>query len=142
MRKVFFTYIETDPHENERLCSELTAHEKTTRHTPLFRKGPNIGLIGIKTLHRYTHAFVSELLKLLHDADLADEKTGSLCSKVATACDICAQIGKPIPKKMVSLTNLNEAFNESLQADFLVTYIQGVKYFFLNIICAGTNCGE
>lgn len=79
------------------------------------------------------------MMSLLNDAGISSSKTKDLHEKVSRACDICAQTGRPVPKKKISLTHVNQAFNESLQADFLVVYLGDRKYFVLNIICMGTK---
>lgn len=141
-QKTFFTYLQHDDHGNARLRLELVPHKRTTRKLLLAIKGRNVELNAIKKLHRFTHASASEMNQLLEDANVSDHATMELCRKVFKACDVCAQTGRPSAKKKISISHVNEAFNQSIEADFLVAYIKGEKYIILNIICMGTNYGE
>lgn len=82
------------------------------------------------------------MFRLLSDARLTRHDTKFLCQKVFDACDICAQSGVPLPKKKISVTHVNEAFNQSVQTDFLVVYVGKVKQYVLNIVCMGTGYEE
>lgn len=142
MVKTFYTYLKHDKYGNERLRLILIPHCPTTAHSLLCRVGQNIGLNGIKNSHRFTHASAREMFNLLKDAKMTTASTQHYCQKVSSACDICAQSGRPYPKKKISITHVNEAFNQSLQVDFLVVYVNGKKYFVLNIIFVGASHGE
>lgn len=75
------------------------------------------------------------MYKILYDAALTKEDTNELCSKVANECDLCERNGHPIPKKKISFSHMNKAFNASIQAGFLVAFIRNTKYIIRNIIC-------
>lgn len=62
--------------------------------------------------------------------------------KVANSFDICAQSGPPLSRKKVFMTHVNEAFNKTLQIEFLKVFIRNIRYLVLKIICAVTNSGE
>lgn len=128
--KTFYTYLKHDNGGYERLYLELVSHCKTTTHSLLARTGRNIELNGIKKIHRFTHASAKEMFNLLKDAKMTTALTQNYCKKISSACDICAQSGRPHPRKKISITHVNEAFNQSLQVDFLVVYLNEKNILF------------
>lgn len=78
----------------------------------------------------------------LSDASMLSKMMEEACDKVYGACDICAPRGRSHQSNNISLSNVNEAFNEEIQADYTVVYIKLVKYFVLNIVDSGTRYRE
>lgn len=108
----------------------------------LDRTGRSIDKNSLKKIHGFTHATDSEMKSILEHAGLLSQEMSRACDVIHSACDICASTGRPATRKKVSLSHVNEAFNESVQADFLVVYIEGEKYEILNVVDCGTNYGE
>lgn len=81
----------------------------------------------------------------MNDAGYTDPKIREACEKSYRACDICASSVLPgISKKVkkVSLTHVNQAFNEEMQADFCVVYVGSNTFEMLNIVDVRTGYGE
>lgn len=62
---------------------------------------------------------------LFRDAIKLTEELRYECDKLHDELTIYASSGRPSERKKVSITNLNSAFNEKIQADFIVAYIMG-----------------
>lgn len=142
--RVFFTYIAADDDTNERLRVDLVPHRESTMTSLLgtTKHGLRIDKNAIKKIHRFTHASADEMKSILKDADKLSPELSDACDMICNACDICASTGRPAHRKKVSISHVNEAFNQSMQADFLVVYVSQDKYEVLNMIDAGTNYGE
>ncbi|PXF40003.1 hypothetical protein BWQ96_10281 [Gracilariopsis chorda] len=97
---------------------------------------------ALKKIHQFTNATATEMKAILKEAGNLMDALSQPCDAIHDACDVCASTGRPAHRKNVSLTQVSEAFNESVQADFLVVYIENVKYEVINIIDAGKNYGE
>lgn len=50
--------------------------------------------------------------------------------------------GRPASRIKLSLTHVNEAFNEEIQADFVTCHIRGETFEILNVVDMGTKYGE
>lgn len=61
---------------------------------------------------------------------------------IDAACEVCARHGKPLPSKKISLTHVNEAFNEEVQIDFTYIEMNGTKYTLIVITGTGTSYSE
>lgn len=99
---------------------------------------------ALKEIHRFTQATYTytETKALLEDADKLEDELSHACNVTYSSCDICASTGLPASRKKIFLSHINEAFNESIQADFLVVYISSEKYDVINIVDAGINYDE
>lgn len=138
----FYTYIAKDGDGNDRIWFEIVPNMGTTSASLM---GNTVGRreVGmVKKVHRLTHATSEEMKRLFKDARMGNRKVCEACDKVYEACDICTSSGRPHNSKKISLTHVNEGFNEEVQADYTVVYIKGEKYFVLNIVDAGTRYGE
>lgn len=62
--------------------------------------------------------------------------------KVYDACEVCVKSGRPTPSKKVSLTHVNEAFNQDIQLDFTYCNIRRTKETLLVMTDAGTGYTE
>lgn len=124
MRPNVYTYLSCDEHGNERLRLELVSHNYTMVRSLYAKKSRNIKLNGVKKMHRLTHAKAQEMIGLLKDAKMCDRETEVDCKKVASACTLCAQSVKSVPSRNILLSHVNKAFNENIQADLLIVYIQ------------------
>lgn len=60
---------------------------------------------------------------------------------ISEACDICASLGSARQKKNISISQVNEALNEHIQAVFTVIQLQIEKSKVLSIVDAGTAYG-
>lgn len=75
-------------------------------------------------------------------AGILNEKFISAIDKVDAACEICARHGRPLSSTKISLTHVNEAFNEEIQIDFTFCDIQGEKHKLMVITDTGTGYTE
>lgn len=62
--------------------------------------------------------------------------------ELSSSCDICLSSGYPSIRRRISLTHVNESFNDEIQADFTVTYYKGRRMVILNLVDMGTGFGE
>ena len=69
-------------------------------------------------VHRYTHVHPEQLKEVCKAAGILTDDLASAIDTVDASCNICIQHGRPLPSKKVSLTHVNEAFNEEIQIDF------------------------
>lgn len=95
-----------------------------------------------KRLHRFTHATTNDIQRLLSDAGKLTGHLEGAYERVYDACDICAATGQQKPRRKVSISHINTAFNDEIQADFVTVHIRGERYEVLNIIDTGTRYGE
>lgn len=140
--RVFNTYIAKDEDGNERIRFEIAPHARSTSTSLLGSKTARQELNMVKRVHRFSHATSKEMQSLFKDANLDSQVIANACKKVHEACDICASTGRPKDKKKVSLTHVNEAFNNEIQADYVIVYIRDEKFEVLNIVDLGTRYGE
>lgn len=110
--------------------------------TMLTNKANRVNKNHIKKLHRLTQAHAEEMKSLSSDSNNLTPEIAEFCDKIYASCDICASTGNPRDKKKVSISHVNEAFNNSDGADFLVARIRGTVYDIINIVDLGTNNGE
>ena len=138
----FSTYVSKDRSGNERLRMEIVPMSNTRIRSMLSSPKSRINTNAIKRIHRMTHATADEMRKLLEDAGQLTTELSEACGRVHEACEVCVSTGRPAHKRKISLTHVNEEFNQSLQADFVIVYIRGKKHEVLNMVDAGTNYGE
>lgn len=137
----FNTYIEPDDSDNNRIRLEIIPHSRSTVQT-LMANDDRTDISLAKRLHRFTHASDEEMRRILTDANKMTPGLGDACTKVRQACDICASTGTPVPRRKISITHVNSAFNNEVQADFVTILIREERYEVLNIIDTGTRYGE
>lgn len=137
-----YTYISEDDTGCERLRIEIVPHDRTTVLSLMWNivKGPEIYLV--KKIHRFTHAPAEEMKALFKDAGMATAKLDAACDKNFGACEIYVSSEEPKQRKKISLTHVNNAFNEDLTADFVIVHIRGEKCEVHKIVDAGTRYGE
>ena len=138
----FFTYIDNDETGNRRLRIEIVPHKEFCHSSLLGGMKIRFDKNAIKRIHRFTHAPAKEIKSILNDAGVLNEELSDYCEEVHNSCDICASSGRPAHRKKVSITHVNEEFNVSVSADFLVAYIGEHKFEIINIVDMGTNYGE
>lgn len=139
--RVFHTYIEPDHDGNDRIRFEIVPHLGSTVSS-LMTTTKNSDINLAKRLHRFTHATADEMKRLLSDADQLTDELKKACEKVYDACEICISSGQPKPRRKISLSHINTAFNDEIQADFVTVMIRGERYEVLNIVDTGTRYGE
>ena len=74
-------------------------------------------------VHRYTHVHPEQLKDICDRVGILTNELASAIDTVDSSCNICAQHGRPLPSKKISLTHVNEAFNEEVQLDFTYAVI-------------------
>lgn len=62
--------------------------------------------------------------------------------KVTDACEICAKNGRLKAFRKISLTHVNEAFNQELQIDFMFFSVKTIKRTVINMTNTGTGYSE
>lgn len=137
-----YTYIVPDdsrlrldiaPHPLSKVSTLLGNIQTSVKRTPL---------VFSKWIHRYTHATEAETLSLCKDAEILTPALESAIKEVCGACEVCAKNGRPKSSRKVSLTHVNQEFNQEIQVDFLFVYISGKKYCILIITDTGTGYTE
>ena len=96
----------------------------------------------VRRVHRYTHAPVDDMIRIFDDAGILDRVTEGVIRNTAAACPICAGTGRPAHTKKVSLTHVNQAFNEEIQLDFVFVDIHDEKMTVIHIVDTGTIWSE
>lgn len=136
------TYIEQDGDGNPKLKLDLEPYKssKLAIFPANITSRPQINLA--KKIHCYSHETSTEMKGLLADAGMMTMEMCEACDKVSRSCAVCAETDIPATYKKISLTNVNRAFNQSIQAYFVIIYLKGEKYEVLNIINAETRYGE
>lgn len=122
--RILFTYILPN---DCRLRLDLAPHPTSVVQTLL---GTTTALTGrspknfCKIVHRYTHATEHDMRELCKDADILDPALDAAIKAVCDACKVCAKNGLPKSSRKVSLSHVNEAFNQEIQIDFLFFCIE------------------
>lgn len=106
---------------NERLLVQVARHLLRSVGS-LMANGHSLSqrdpLVFTKCLHSYMHAKSNELQAICKDADILTETLEDTMAKVAKAFEISARTGRPISSKNLSVTHVNERFNQEIQIDF------------------------
>lgn len=137
----FRTYIESEDDGNDRIRFDIIPHNRTTMGSLMSNvRKPDLQVA--KKLHRFTHAPIEEMTRLLTDAGKFTHSLASEYAKVHRSCDICASTGTPTPKRKISISHINTEFNNEIQADFVTIFIREERFEVLNIIDTGTKYGE
>lgn len=137
--RVLFTYLVPD---NNRLRLVIAPHPRSVVRTLLgnvhasFKRTP---LIYCKRIHRYTHSTKEEMKRLCLDAKIDDGKLEEIIGRVVDACEICAKNGRPKSSRKISLTHVNQGFNQEIQIDFFFFEIQATKRTIMHITDTGTT---
>lgn len=140
--RTFYTYIDMDSDNCKRLRLELVPHARSSVASMMSNvvKRPDLNLV--KKVHRYTHMTAEEMREFFREAGILTDGLSEAADRVHAACDICTRTGIAVERRKISLTHVNEAFNEEVQADFVTVYIRGEKYEVFNVVDTGTAYGE
>lgn len=140
--RVFHIYYSED--ESKNLCCrlQLVVHPSSTVTTFFSAHLATTDDMTAKKIHRFTHAHPDEVFKILKDVGIYSPSVMNVYRELTSSCDLCLSSGFPSPRRKISLTHVNEAFNSELQADFTFPYFEGSKGTILNIIDTGTAYGE
>lgn len=95
-----------------------------------------------KRLHRYTHAPAAEPKIIFAEAGILNEENDRKISRISEACEICATAGRLLHARKVSLTHVNEEFNEEVQMDLLYCSVRDIRVMLINMNDAGTGYAE
>lgn len=140
--RTFSTYIAKDHGHDHRarmfLLPRYNISSSSILGTTLHSEEAHIS----KELHRVRHATKQEIKDLLRDAGIDNKKIFDRYNAVFDSCDICATPGRPHQKVKMPLKHVNEAFNEFLQVDYTVAYIEDEKYEILIMVDTRTAYGE
>lgn len=113
-----------------------------TTHALLASGSPMRPLSLAKRIHRFTHAPASDVTRMLRRAGCSDPKLERAVSAVSGECVPCAQSGPPLPMKKLSLSRVDAAFNEQVQADYTFVTIRQTKYCVLHAVDTSTSYSE
>lgn len=58
--------------------------------------------------------------------------------RVNRSYEICAKSGQPYPEYKISMSHLNQAFNQEIRLDYTYCNFKGTKMVVLQIVDAGT----
>lgn len=140
--RVFYTYLVPN---DSRLRLDVAPHPLATVGTLLGNIHTTVQrtpMAFCKRIHRYTHAHPDALREICANARILSEPLDHAIAKVSAACKVCTKNGLPMPARKVSLTHVNEAFNEEIQMDFFFITIQGANLIILIITDTGTGFSE
>lgn len=138
----YLTYIAPDESRCERLRLDIVPHPMSSASSLLANVVKRHDLNITKKIHRYTHATVEKMKRIIKDGGMATPELNAACEKVFQVCQICVSSGRPGIKPKISLSHVNTRFNDEVQADFVTVYIREEKYEVLNVIDSGTRYGE
>lgn len=138
----FEIYQAKDEDGNPRLRVSMVPHQHSSVRSLLANGSARQDLNLVRRLHRYTHWNSHEMKQFLQDAGQLTAERSRICQKIQDECDVCASSGRPAIRNKISMTHINQQFNEEVQVDFTVAYIAGEKYEIFNIIDLGTGYGE
>ena len=93
-------------------------------------------------IRRYCHAPPEETKRILKLAGLLTDEVAEKADEIAANCSICAKSGLPKPSRKASLSHVDEAFNEHLQAYYVFCDIRNTNYVFLHAVDAATGFSE
>lgn len=130
---------------DSRLRLDVAPHPLSVKRTLLgniHSSAKRAPLTLCKRIHRYTHATPEEMRVLCKDANMLDDALDEAIDKVFAACEVCAKNGRPKPSRKVSLTHVNEGFNEEVQIDFFYIDLRLTKYTVMNLTDTGTGFTE
>ena len=140
--RIFFTYLVPG---DDRLRLDIALHTLASVSTLLgnvHSKATWAPMTFCKRIHRYTHAPEDELRHICHDAGILTPQLDEAIREVSAACEICAKNGRPKHSRKVSLTHVNEAFNEEIQMDFMVVHLHGKRHIVFLMTDTGTGYAE
>lgn len=136
--RIFPAYLSKDEKANLRSRAELVTHQSATVETLMANEIGKYELNLVKKIHRFTHVTDEQMRVILSDAGRLTLEISKAFYKVIDLYPIRNINGRRLIHKKVSLSHLNEAFNQEILADYTVVYIHGEKFEVLNIIDVGT----
>ena len=141
-KRVLFTYLVSS---DRRLRLDIAPHPQSVVGTLLgniqssHKRTPGIFR---RRIHLYIHASEREMKELCRGAGMMTAELGKAIEEVCAACEVCAKNGAPKHSRKVSLTHVNEEFNEELQLDSLFPNIRRARVTVINLTDAGTGYSE
>lgn len=138
--RILRTYITGDSSVDYRVRAELV---KMPRSYALTQShiGDRPATI-VKRLHRLTHAPEKEMMGILRGAGILSEQMKKVVTEVAQSCEICAKSGPPSVSRKLSVSHINQAFNEEVQMDFMYCMIRGTRHVVIHFVDSGTAFSE
>lgn len=83
------------------------------------------------------------MMQLLEEAKVITPSTYTAIQNVYFSCDICvSSSGRPNANIKVLVSNINQGFNQEIQADYVAVYVSNKKYEDLKITDMETTHGE
>lgn len=140
--RIMDTYILKDHTGNDRLRLEISPNSIGRHRALLAATKPSDVINHAAKIHSFSHAHPDDIRAILKDSGLLTRDSSRACDEAVASCIVCTSTGRPAQHCKVSLTHVNSAFNEEIQADFVMVYIGGTKHEVLNINDAGTRYGE
>lgn len=74
------------------------------------------------------------MIDLLTSAGCPMNYAFSICNKTIESYAVCKRSGKPASSRKRSLTHIDEAINQEVQADFTFAEIRSIKYCVLHVV--------
>lgn len=138
----FHTSMAKDSSDSMRLRWDLAPHHNSTKTSRMARITKWHELNSGNNRHWFNYVDYNEMGTIFSDAGEWNAKSKLACENVLAACPISASTGRPAERRKVSITHVNEAFNEEVKANFLYVWIHEEKQGIINIIDVGTKYGE
>lgn len=141
--RMFQTYVSGEHDLDKRLRVNLCSTVGVTTDKTMGALISNLRASRlVKRFHRLTHATPSETRRFMKSGGRLTGDVEKEIEEVHHACEICAQSGQPEPSRKISMTHVNEGFNEELQIDYTYVDIRDRKHVVLHIVDAGTAYSE
>lgn len=93
-------------------------------------------------IHNSTHAPACKIIKISRDAGWADERLPKAINDTCTRYEVCLKSGPTVPSRKISLSHVNQDFNDEIQTDFIFIRIREKIYTVINFCDTGTAYSE
>lgn len=141
--RTFRTYMSGTSELNNRLRVELCpALDISTDQTVGVLVANVRASTLVKRFHRLTHATPEETKRFMREGGKLTEEVEREIIEVYRACELCCRSGQPAASRKISMTHVNQEFNEELQMNFTYVDIRDSKHVVLHIVDAGTAYSE
>lgn len=130
--RTFFSYTALDNSRDPIFRMDIISHAFFRVRTMIAGITKRKELNFSKKIHRFVHTYPEEVKMMINVSGLGSAAMDKVCEKVYNACTFSKSTVRPFIKK-ISFTNLNQTFNEDMQADFKTVFIRDTKYKVPNI---------
>lgn len=146
--RTFHTYIASNPGSlsNSRIRVEIIARPKSCMTsllgTRISKQARRVPKRFAKRIHRLTHAPKEQIKSICKHAGILHPQLEEAIDAVDTACDMCSSSDRSAASVKISLSHMNEAFNQGVQLEFAFECIKGEVRTIFVLTDVGTGYTE